>query len=137
MSIGHTNYHRILRVSSLVCAIALLFESGILLDSTAALSQNTHLYLANAVGISVGVAPTELNQYTAALTQKERELNEREAALKQREISVNLSDGGVGSANTRATYILSGILFILLVLILLNYTLDYLRLKEQRMMQPV
>jgi ABC-type Na+ efflux pump permease subunit len=121
----------------LVCAITLVFESGILSESTAMLSQNTHSYLANAVGMSAGVAPTELNQYTAQLTQKERELAAREASLEEREIAVNLSTAPNSSSNDRATYILSGILFILLVLILLNYALDYLRRKETQQPQTV
>jgi hypothetical protein len=121
----------------LVCAITLVFESGILSESTAVLSQNTHSYLANAVGMSAGVAPTELNQYTAQLTQKERELAAREASLEEREIAVNLSTAPNSSSNDRATYILSGILFILLVLILLNYALDYLRRKETQQPQTV
>jgi hypothetical protein len=130
-------YHSLLRVSLLVCAIALVFESGILSESTAVLSQNTHSYLANAVGMSAGVAPTELNQYTAQLTQKERELAAREASLSEREIAVNLSTAPGSSSNQRATYIMSSILFILLVLILLNYALDYLRQKEARQTQTV
>jgi len=133
----HSLYHSILRVSMLVCAITLVFESGILSESTAVLSQNTHSYLANAVGMSAGVAPTELNQYTAQLTQKERELAAREASLEEREIAVNLSTAPNSSSNDRATYILSGILFILLVLILLNYALDYLRRKETQQPQTV
>lgn len=128
-------YHRILRVSVLVCAIALVFESGLISHSTAVLSQNTHAYLANAVGMSVGVAPTPLNQYTAQLTAKERELEAREATLLEREIAVNLTS--TPGSNERATYLLAGILFILLVLILLNYTLDYLRLKESQLVQTV
>jgi len=140
MSETHTAssmYHRILRVSALVCAVVLAFESGILSQSTAVLSQNTHSYLANAVGMSVGVASTPLNQYTAALTAKERELESREAALSEREIAVSLNSGSSNNSNDRATYLLAGILFILLVLILLNYTLDYLRLKESTQVQPV
>jgi len=136
-TIKNSLYHSILRVSLLVCAITLVFESGILSQSTAVLSQNTHSYLANAVGMSVGVAPTELNQYTAQLTQKERELDKREATLAEREIAVNLTSGQGGRSNEQFTYILAGILFILLLLILLNYTLDYLRLKEARQMQTV
>jgi hypothetical protein len=130
-------YHSLLRVSLLVCAIALVFESGILSESTAVLSQNTHSYLANAVGMSAGVSPTQLNQYTAQLTQKERELEAREASLSEREIAVNLSTAPGSGSNDRATYITASILFILLVLILLNYTLDYLRQKEARQIQTV
>jgi len=134
----HTNYHRFLRVSSLVCAVALLFESGLLNESTAAISQNTHSYLANVIGMSASVQPTELNLYTAELTAKERELEAREAALNEREIKVGLSSTETMPRNNdTATYILASVLFILLVLILLNYVLDYLRAREDRLTQTV
>lgn len=129
-------YHRVLRVAALVCAFVLIFESGLLSDSTEQLSQNTHSYLANAVGVGASVQPTELNRYTAELTARERELDEREAALNEREIAVELSTGGV-AGNETATYLLASILFILLLLILLNYTLDYLRAKELQMAEAV
>jgi hypothetical protein len=87
--------------------------------------------------MSASVTPTELNQYTAQLTQKERELAEREAALSEREIAVTLTSGSNTSSNERITYILAGILFILLVLILLNYVLDYLRMKENQQVRTV
>ncbi|MCA9359566.1 hypothetical protein H6781_01320 [Candidatus Nomurabacteria bacterium] len=132
----HSMYHSVLRVSSLVCALLLLFESGIINETTTELSQNTHRYMANAVGMSVGVKPTELNTYTAALTQKERELEAREAALRDREISVNLSTDSNRETDT-STYVLASILFILLVLILLNYSLDYIRAKENQDALPV
>jgi hypothetical protein len=112
----------------LVTAFMLVFASGLVSNSTAIFYQNTEQYLANAIGMSASVKPTELNTYTAALTAKERELDEREALLKEREISVGLSGGSAGA--DRTTYILASILFILLLLILLNYVLDYLRSKE-------
>jgi hypothetical protein len=126
----HSGYHKFLRVSALVCALTLVFESGLISTSTVALSKNTHQYLANAIGMSASVEPTELNLYTAQLTQKERELEDREAALIEREILVGLSQSENPGNNT-TTYILASILFILLILIILNYTLDYLRLKER------
>lgn len=132
----NSQYHRVLRVSAVVCAIVLVFESGLLSESTAVLSQNTHQYLASAIGINASVKPTELNQLTAAITQKERELAAREAALREREIAVGISSGEQAGVDT-ATYILASILFILLILILLNYTLDYLRARENRDLQPV
>ena len=132
----HSQYHRVLRVSAVVCALALVFESGLLSESTALLSQNTHRYLASAIGMSASVQPTELNQLTAALTEKQQELAAREAALREREISVDLASGS-GSGTDTATYILASVLFILLVLILLNYTLDYLRAREERELRPV
>ena len=52
---------------------------------------NTHSYLANAIGVGASVQPTELNQYTAQLTERETALDAREAALREREIAVELS----------------------------------------------
>ena len=131
----HTTYHRVLRVATVVMAIALVFESGIIDDSTEYLTHNAHSYLANSIGMSASVQPTELNQLTAELTQKQRELEDREAALREREISVEISSD-TASSDT-ATYVLASILFILLVLILLNYVLDYLRAKERDELQTV
>ncbi|NCT01638.1 hypothetical protein GW766_00055 [Candidatus Parcubacteria bacterium] len=125
-----SNYHRFLRTAALLCALVLAFESGLVRESTKDISKQTHLYLANVIGMSAAVQPNELNQITAELTKKERELAAREAALREREITVELSTG-MGDSST-ATYILSSVLFILLILILLNYTLDYLRLRELR-----
>lgn len=128
-----STYHRILRVAVAVFALVLVFQSGIITQSTARIASGTHAYLANAIGMSASVEPTELNQYTAALTEKERELEAREAALKEREVSVTLSEGqGLPAQSNSATYILASILFILLVLILLNYALDYVRARENR-----
>lgn len=113
----------------------LVFESGLLSQATASLSQQTHLYLANAIGMSASVQPTELNQYTAQLNAIEQDLAAREAALREREIMVELSGGPMGTAT--ATYVLASILFILLVLILLNYTLDYLRARDEEFVKTV
>ncbi len=124
-----SNYHRILRVSLVVCALMLVFDSGLISDSTARLSNGTQNYLANAVGMTASVAPTELNQFTAQLTEREQELSSREAALREREIAVGLNEGG--QTNDYSTYLLASILFILLVLVILNYVLDYLRSKER------
>ena len=55
-----TMYHKVLRVAMVVCAFVLLFESGIVSETTTQLSQNTHQYLANAVGVGASVKPNEL-----------------------------------------------------------------------------
>lgn len=121
-------YHRLLRVSSLTLALVLLFESGLLSPFTKELSEQTHEYLSAAIGVGAGVAPTELNQMTAELTIKRKELAEREAAIQKREIAVSLNTGDTSSGSSdRAVYILSVILFILLVLITINYALDFMR----------
>ncbi len=124
-------YHSALRISILVSAVALLFVSGLVSDVTSQLSEDTRLYLSSVVGASASVEPTELNTYTAQLTSKERDLEAREMALLDREINVGISNGVISNTSV-STYVLSGVLFILLVLILLNYTLDYLRIKEER-----
>jgi hypothetical protein len=124
-----STYHRILRISAAVGALVLLFESGLISHSTAVLSQNTHRYLANAVGMNAAVAPNEFNVITAELTAQKYALDQREAALRDREIAVNFSSD---DSNERNTYIIASLLFIILVLILLNYVLDYLRARELR-----
>ncbi|MEN9920295.1 MAG: hypothetical protein RL538_188 [Candidatus Parcubacteria bacterium] len=125
-------YHRVLRVSALVCAFVLLFESGLVHESTVLMSQNTHQYLANAVGVGASIEPTELNSLTAELTAQKLALQQRESAIAEREIDIGLAQG---ESKDTTIYILSGILFVLLVLIVLNYTLDYLRYKEQKQLR--
>ena len=132
-AIQDSMYHRALRVSAVVCAFVLLFESGLVSESTAYLSMNTHQYLANAVGMSAQIEPTELNSLTAELTRQKKELDERESALKDREIAIGLN----GRPNETSTYVLASILFVLLVLIILNYTLDFLRARQQRQLPVI
>lgn len=132
----NTIYHSVLRVGAAVLALVLLFESGLLIDSTASLAQNTHLYLAQSVGMSASVKPNEVNEITAALTEQQQLLDAREAELREREIAVELNQGAV--SNDRAMFVIAALLFIMLVLILLNYVLDYLRARpEQNSLQPV
>ena len=121
-------YHVLLRVSALTLALMLLFDSGILSPVTRTLSQDTQKYLANVVSVGAAVEPTALNTRTAEISAWERELDAREAALSERELAIGLSAGESG-ADSRSTYILSIILFILTVLIVLNYTLDFARVR--------
>jgi hypothetical protein len=126
-------YHSILRVSLVVCAIVLLFDSGLISKTTAKLSQGAQQYVATAVGVKVGVAPNEVNVLTARITELESELAKRE-----RDIAVNLNaSGGTTSGTNTSTFVLSAILFILLVLIVLNYILDYLRGRRAAPTRPV
>lgn len=127
--IAHSTYHSVLRIAVLVFAVVLVFDSGLLLKNTKILSTSTQQYLANAVGVYVGVAPTEVNQLTARITELEGELD-----AKERLIAVNLSNRSDGSMD-RSTLILSVIVFILLVLIILNYILDYLRMRQIKPLQ--
>ena len=122
-------YHSFLRVFAVVFALLLLFDGGFVIPVTKQLSDNTLAYLAS-VGSSVSatVEPTELNIYTAELTQKEQALNAREADLEAREIAAR--DFGTGDTRDYSTYILSIILFILTTLIVVNYVMDWMRVKQ-------
>lgn len=119
-------YHLVLRTSALTLALVLLFVSGIVSPLTKQLSIQTEQYLASVVGASASVTPNGLNEVTAALTARETNLHERENALRERELSLGLQNGGAPS-NDYTVYILSVILFILLVLIVMNYILDFMR----------
>lgn len=120
--IQQTAYHSLLRVGVAVLALVLIFDSGLLFKSTAHVSKQTQNYLASAVGVQVGVAPNEVNVLTSRITELEQEV-----VRKDREIAVNLNTGGVTGGVNTSTIVLSAILFIMLVLIVLNYALDYLR----------
>lgn len=125
-------YHVLLRVSALTLAFILLFDSGMLSPLTKQLSHDTQLYVANAVGVGASIKSTEINTLTAQITERQRELDAREAALSGREISVGLNQSAGRDGVDYSTYILSVLLFILIVLIVLNYALDFAR--ERRLM---
>jgi hypothetical protein len=120
-------YHSLLRISVCVCALVVLFDSGLLTKNTALLSNTAQNYVASAVGVKVSIAPNDVNILTARITELEREV-----ATKDREIAVNLSTSSGEGGVDRSTFVLSIILFILLVLIVLNYALDYMRSKTER-----
>lgn len=128
----HTLYHSFLRVSAVVCAIALLFDGGFIVEDTASLSQNTQHYLANAISVSAGIEPTELNTLTAQLTERQRELDAREQAIVEREIVLQ-KNPTVATGSNFSTFLISVTLFILLALIILNYGLDYARVRKELM----
>lgn len=116
---------------SVVFALLLLFDSGLVTPESAQLSFNTQQYVANVIGVTAAVDPTPLNLKTAELTQKEQELVAREQAVKEREIKVSQTSNSA-SGSSQSTFILSIILFILLVLIVLNYGLDFARARQQQ-----
>jgi hypothetical protein len=118
-------YRISLRILGLTLACVLAFESGLFSPVTKQLSDDTRLYLANSVGMFASIEPNELNVITARLTERERELDAREREIAAREMDT----GSNGSATT--TFILSAFLFILLVLIVLNYVLDFLRARQE------
>lgn len=121
----NTLYHSFLRIAICVLAIALVFDSGLLFKSTALISDQTQNYLATAVGVKVAVAPNEINQLTGRITELET------ALAKERLISVKVGNNSA-AAPDYSTLILSTLLFIMLVLIVLNYALDYLRARPNK-----
>lgn len=123
-----TLYHSLLRISVCVMAVVLVFHSGLLSKTTANLSISTQQYLASAVGVQVGVGPTEVNILTARITELERDLE-----VSERQIAVNLSTESNPPAEDKSTFVLSTILFILLLLIILNYALDYIRVQDEKL----
>jgi hypothetical protein len=108
----------------------LLFQSGIINPITAELSNETTRNMANAVGVTVGVSPTELNQLTADVTKRETALALREQDVQAREISVGIRPGGAAISQSTLTFIIAVTLFILLVLMVLNYVLDFVRARR-------
>lgn len=124
-------YHRVLRVSLVVVAFVLVFDSGMLLPITKQLSNNTISFVASsAVGMFARVEPNELNQITAQLTQRELELDAREASLNEREIATR--EFGNGASPDYSVYVLTIVLFMLTVLVLFNYYLDWRRVEMLR-----
>lgn len=129
-----TFYHKFLRMSVLLFAVVLLFESGFLFEGTKDLSEGTFRYVASVVGITASVQPTELNEITAELTKRKTELDEREEVLRGREIDARALDrSDVTFNNSFSTYIMSIILFVMLVLIVLNYVFDFIRERRKIM----
>ncbi|USN87817.1 MAG: hypothetical protein H6779_05485 [Candidatus Nomurabacteria bacterium] len=124
-TLQNSTYHSLLRVFSVVFAVVLVFDSGALIPATKGLSTSTQEYLANVVGVQVGVSPTEVNQLTARITELEGELE-----AKDREIAVNFNEPSSNGMD-KSTLIISIILFILLILILLNYVLDFIRSRDR------
>lgn len=118
-----TLYHKMLRISLPVVAVVLLFDSGLVFPITQQLSRNTQTYLANSIGIYAQVEPNELNTITAELTRRQQELDDREARLRE----IEARDFGTTDTSNFSTYILSAILFMLTVLIVVNYALDWHR----------
>ena len=70
-----------------------------------------------------------MNQLTAKITELEGELEEKE-----RLIAVSIKDNSVGGVD-KSTLILSIIVGVLLVLIILNYILDFIRMRKVVLMQ--
>lgn len=125
-------YHSFLRVAMVVIAFVLIFDSGFLFPITKQLSDVTVGYLASVgAGMFASVPQNEINSLSAQIAEKQRELDEREASLNAREISAR-SFGANDSPSDFSTYILSVILFVITVLLVLNYIMDWIRVKQNR-----
>ena len=126
-------YRSFLRVSMLVMTTVLVFDSGVAFPITKQLSDNTVLYLAS-VGAGVGATATvpvnEINALSAQLREQKEVLDAREAALHEREITSRSFE--VSGDTNYSTYIISTILFILTVLLVLNYAMDWARMRSLR-----
>lgn len=114
-------YHALLRICALTLSLVLLFVSGILSPITKQLSGDAGSYMANAIGMNAVVPINEINTLSAQLAARDQELSDRE-------IAINLKEATAGTGNI-TTFIMSVLLFILLVLIVLNYALDFIRNK--------
>lgn len=121
-----SRYHKFLRVSHILVAFVLVFDSGILLPVTEEVSSGAFNYVASSIGMFASVPENELNVITAELSAREQALNAREAELAEREIASR----DFGDETDLSVYILSAILFILTILIMLNYAMDWLRVKQ-------
>lgn len=125
-----SRYHRFLRVALLIGAFVLVFDSGILFPASQKLSDNTFLYLGSVgAGVFASVPQNEINTLTAQISERERALDAREAALKEREIASRSYE--TDSSSDYSTYIISVILFFIVVLLMLNYALDFARNRKQ------
>lgn len=107
----------------MVCV--LMFQSGLYSKTTAQLSVVTGNYLAAAVGVSVGVPENDVNVLTKKIAELETQVGAKDAQLRERELSLGLNSQD--RTGTRVTMILAGIQLVLLVLIVVNYALDYVR----------
>lgn len=120
-----------------VVACVLVFDSGIYSPITKQLADTTIAYLAS-VGTGVGATATvpvnEVNTLSAQLREQKEILDAREATLNEREIEARSYNT---SSTDYSTYIMSVILFILTVLLVLNYVMDWTRVREMRYGQEI
>ncbi len=122
-------YHSFLRIGLLISAFLLVCTSGFVSPITAEISKNTIAYIGS-VGSSVlaSVPPNEINTLSAQLSERGRELDARESALREREIQARSYE--TESSGDYSTYILSVIVFILSVLLVINFVMDTRRIRN-------
>ena len=84
--------------------------------------------LSSAVGMSTSVPENPFNKVALQLKEKEQSLNEKENSLYQREAELAKNQY---SLQTKLMKVMIAGIFVLLLLILFNYYLDYRRKKSQ------
>ncbi len=124
-----SRYHKFLRVSLLVTACALVFDSGAFFPVTREFSNTTVSYIAS-VGSQVlaNVPQNEINVLSGQIAEQQRVLDLREAELNEREIASRSFI--TKTESDYSTYIISTILFIITVLLVLNYAMDWARVRK-------
>ena len=122
----HSRTRSILRVSMILAAFILVFDGGFLSPITEQLSNTTYTYLAAAgASMSASVPENEFNTLTADIAAEQLRLAAREQALNEREIAARTYENE--SSTDYSTYVLSLLLFIIVVLLMLNYVMDWQR----------
>ena len=117
-----------LRISLIVGALILVFDAGLFSPVTKELSDQTYSYLASVgAGMFASIPPNEINTLTAELSAQQRNLDAREAALEEREIAAR---SFATDTPDYSLYIISTILFIITVLLVLNYAMDWARVRQ-------
>lgn len=117
-----TNSKKFIDISVLLCAI--LFVALSIYGNLSLGPKEFVRELGAAVGASAGVLPNEYNTLAQALLKKEAEVNQKETALSLREAAV-LGQGS--EKETKLIFVVLSVGVLLLVLILLNFYLDWRR----------
>jgi len=109
-----------------LAAFILVFDGGFLSPITEQLSDTTYMYLGAAgASMSASIPENEFNTLTADIAAEQLRLAAREEELNEREIAAR-TYGGERDTDY-STYVLSLLLFIIVVLLLLNYVMDWQR----------
>ncbi len=128
-----TRYHKLLRILLLVFTIVTVFDSGIINPVTQQMSNETFSYVATiGAGMYASVPPNEINTLTAQIAEQQRVLDAREAALREREIAAREYENNTADYST---YIFSAILFLIIVLLFVNYVMDWTRMRQLQQLQ--
>jgi uncharacterized membrane protein len=83
------------------------------------------MYLANVVGMHATVPPNEYNTLATALKDREAELDRRERTIDAR------AQDAITPLTSFSSYVVGSILALQLILIVLNYILDYHRARKK------